>query len=325
MPWSAALAVGASVAGAAVSSALAPSTGSSSAGPDYQPTDQPGMDASYQSNYGTYGSTLGSYYGATNPNAYATYQNQYNNPQTSNMLAGAQTAQNAYYGLGASATGQAAGEYGAANSLLQAGQNWDANGAVYNNLMQTTGDTSNAQNYMRGINTSPYGAAVTNNALSNANVQYQTTALQNQESATSAAGAANQAGAGLQNTGAQAYSTGAQIPYTAQNTVYGNQNTALQNYYGSSVSPYLSGLNQLQSNAGAYIGIGQAAQSQAANQSLSTAQMQQQQAAGIGSGISSAVQGIYSNNTGINSASSQAAQTAADPYAYSYGQDGGFN
>jgi hypothetical protein len=322
MPWG----VAASVGGALVSSALAPSTGSSSAGPAYQPTDQYGMDQSYQQNYGQYGSTLNSYYGQTNPQAYATYQGQTNNPYAAQYTQGAQTAQNAYYGLGASAGQQATGEYNAANSLMQSANNWDANGQVYQNLMQTTGDSSNAQNYLRGINSSPYGAAVTSNALSGAQLSYANTQLQNQESATAAAGQANQAGAGLQNTSAQAYNTGSSLPYNAQNSIYGNQTTALNNYYGSSISPYMSGLNQLQSNAGAYIGIGQAAQSQAAQQSLSSAQLQQQQAAGITSGLSSAINGIsngYNSSPGTNAYGFNTGSSAlSSPSTYDYASSG---
>lgn len=81
---------------------------------------------------------------------------------------------------------------------------------------------------------------------------------------------------------------GGAMPYNANQTMYGNRNQALQNYWGN-VSPYLSGMNQLQSNDLGYMNQGQAAQNQAWNQNMGNQQWQNQLAQQYGGPMTSAL------------------------------------
>ena len=264
--------------------APSPSGGGSSGGNAYIPYNQSGLDTSFNNNYNQYGTTLGNYYGQTNPAAYNTFLQNYNNPYTQNAMGGATAAQNSYYG--AANMAQPAGNqmYGLSGNLANAATSWDPNGTMKAYMAQQAGDTANAQSYLRGIQGSPYGASVATNAIDQSNLAYQQTALQNQLAATQGAGAAAQQGAGLQGLAAQYQQTGSTLPYNTANSIYGNQNQAISGYYGT-MSPYLQGLNQLQSNALGYMNNAQGAQNQAFNQGAQTA-------SGISQALTPALQGI---------------------------------
>lgn len=294
MPWGIAAGVAGSVLGSVASSAISGGGGGGgSSGGSYSPyigAYQPQQDQAYYNNYNTYGNTLNGYYGFTNPLASQALMGQYNNPQANNYQIGAAGAQNAYYGAGAGAYGAGTQAYNNANSLLQAANNWDSTGAVKANLEQQAGDTANAQSYLRGIQNSPYGAAVATNAINQADLGYANTQLQNQISATQASGQQLQLGNQLQGAGAGYYGTGASLPYTAANSISQNQFGALNNYYGT-LSPYLQGLNQLQGNALQYLGYGNTSQNTAAGQASQAASTWGNLGYQAGNGIYQGLQG----------------------------------
>ena len=323
MPWG----IAAGVVGSVASSAISGAMGGGSSGGSYSPyigAYQPQQDQAYYNNFNTYGNTLGGYYGTVSPLAQTTLNSSYYNPEANNYNLGAMQAQNAYYGAGQQASQAGANVLGLGQQLGQAATNWDANGAVKQNLEQQAGDTANAQSYLRGIQGSPYGASVATNAVNQADLNYANIQLQNQISASGAAAGAYQKGAGLQGQASGYYGTGASLPYTAQNAITGNQSTALGNYYGA-ISPYLQGLNQLQGNALQYLGYG--------NTSQNTAAGQQQQAAsawgnlgyqagnGLYNAFNSSGGGSYAPNSGFTTGSSM----YSSPSTYDYYGSGNYS
>lgn len=204
--------------------------------------------------------------------------------------------------------------YGSGNKVLDTA--FDPQQALYNRTQQQLTDQQRAAQYARGVQASPYGAALENSANENFNIDWQNQQLARQSQGLAAAQGAygsaqnmgnsytgTQAGlnagkneqyAGLTNAatsqyanylaainqsntqnsqniaGAQqnayqlqsqaaqaAYQAG-QAPYSAYNQILGNQNQALQNYWGNS-QPFLSGLNQIQSNDLGYMNQGTSA------------------------------------------------------------------
>ena len=287
MPWG----VAASVGGALVSSALAPSAGSTSAGPAYTPYNQPALDSAFNNYYGAYGDTLTNYMYATSPLATGLLNNQFNNPYAGNYTQGAQQAQNAYYGAGAQANTAGANNFALAQQAQQNATNWGLNGSELGLLQSQAGDTANAQSYLRGIQGSPYGAAVATNAIDQTNLNYALNQAQTQQNYASLASSLYGAGTQQYGAGAGYYGTGSSLPFQAQSQVYGGQNQALQNYYGT-IGNYLQGQNQLQSNALSYLGYGTTAQNTAANQAYNNYGLQQQQASGITQGLAQAANGF---------------------------------
>jgi hypothetical protein len=321
MPWG----VAASVAGAAISSAMAPSTGSSSAGPAYIPYNQTGLDQSFNQYYGQYGNTLGSYYGQVSPLATSLLNNQYNNPNNASYLYGSQVGQNAYYGAGNQALAAGSAEFGLGNQLANAASSWGLNGTELQQLQAQAADTANAQSYLRGTQNSPYGAAVATNAIDQTNLAYAQQQAATQANLAGAATGAYGAASQQYGQGAGSYATGAALPYQAQQNIYSGQNQALQNYYGNSTGNYLQGLNQLQGNALQYLGYGNTAQNTAANQAVNSAQLQQQQAAGLTQGLSSAAANIgqYFGST-PNYGFSTGSSMYSNPGSYNYYGTGTF-
>ena len=107
---------------------------------------------------------------------------------------------------------------GGAASILSTG--FDPQQALYRRTLQQVGDQSNAVNSMYGLASSPYGAGLANQALSNFNIDWQNQQLARQQQALGAAsGAYGQAG-GLGATAGGLYGTA------------GNLNTAAGNLYG---------------------------------------------------------------------------------------------
>lgn len=221
--------------------------------------------------------------------------------------------------------------YGAGNQVLQTSQ--DPQNALYNRTAQQVTDQSRAAQYARGIQSSPLGASVESNNLSNFNIDWQNQQLAREAQGLSAAqgaygsaqgmgnsytqnqaalqsgqvqtyaGATNAAqqqvqsalqaqqqsqlgyaaGVGQQYAGAsqlgsaagnQIYQAG-QSQYLPTQQIYQNQQNALTNYQNSQ-NPYLSGLNQLQSNDLGYMNYGQSAQNQGFNQNAYNNQQTQQ-------------------------------------------------
>lgn len=263
----------------------------------YIPTNQPGMDTNFNNYYNTYGSTLGNYYNTVNPLASTILGQQFNDNYQNNYLTGAQTAQGAYYGAGAGAQQAGAAEYGLGNQLANAASSWGLNGTELQQLQQQSADTANSQSYLRGVQNSPYGAAIATNAVDNTNLAYAQQQAATQAQLAGAATSAYGAGTSQYGTGAGYYGTGAALPYTAQQSILGNQSNALSQYYGSSVQPYLSGLNQLQGNALQYLGYGNTANNTAAGNAQSAQNLYSNLVSG-GANLGNSIYGALNSSGG---------------------------
>lgn len=298
MPWAAAGAVVGSIGAAAVSSAMAPSPSGGGGGPSYYvPTGLGTADQSWQGLLGNISNTysqkgldqygLASLYGGLNANnAYGGgYQNAAN------------TAGSEYGDLANLLKSQSTGYQNTQQGLLNAGQNvynlgLDPQNALYAKLQQQTTDQSNAVNSMYGLGSSGAGAGMTDQALTNFNINWQNNqlsrAMQGLQGMTSADQLAGQYGQAAQAASAAvpgATLASGQLPYnTAQSiaavpgqlgNTYGqylNQNVygpaegimgtiiPYMNYgQGAQAVPYQNAYNQAQAMGGAaYNGINNA-------------------------------------------------------------------
>lgn len=203
------------------------------------------------------------------------------------------------------------GAYAVLNSAF------DPQNALYNYNLGQLNDATNAAEYSRGIENTPYGASVQANADQQFQLNWQNQQLARQQAglASAAGGYQNALGQGTnytqaqsglqtaqdanyanlansatsmyanylnaqaqnQNLGAQglantynaasnlagaaagAYQNEGMAPYNAQNMINNNLNAAI-GQYNANQTPYLSGQNQLMSNALAYMNFGQGAQ-----------------------------------------------------------------
>lgn len=280
MPWGIAAGVVGSVAGSAISSAMAPSPSASGGGSGlYTPSGLGPADQSWQQ----------------------LLQNQtsaYNggqNPYSSALLNNAQYAGNMYGNLANYGTQvqadlgqQAQADYGSQKYLQGAGQQvynlaMDPQSALYNRTQQQLGDQVNAQQALRGLGNSAVGASEANQAYSNFNIDWQNNQLSRAtqglgalNSAYNTAGSYGQLGNadlnGVLSTGAQAAGYQAQAgsaPYDAYNAMQGNQ---------------IGQASQIQGQIIPYLNYGQGATSNAYNAASQNAQnMGATAAQGIGS------------------------------------------
>ncbi len=266
--------IGSSIAGLAGGSNQPQIAGAGGGSPYfYQPTGQPQADLSYQSlldnmiNNPQYGAqtlpftTLGQQQGVVS--------SLMNNPYASPYISGAAAA-------GQAASGQVAPmQFGGASSLyagafpaLQGGQQimqqgFDPQSALYNQQQNNLSQQMNAANAAAGLS-GPAAAGVSQQGLTNFNIDWQNnllgrenTALQGYGTAMNAAGQAFTGASNLGQGGVASLLAGAQDPYSAYQSVYGNQLSALsglQTATGAAWSPTQNALSDLQS----YLQLGQA-------------------------------------------------------------------
>lgn len=238
------------------------------------------------------GVTGGGYYGSMLPYAQQLFQQQYNNPYAT----GYQQAAN----LAGLESGSLAGQYlggaqnlmGAGNQLYQTG--FDPQQALYNRLQQQNMEQQNAIAAQRGVAMSPYGAGLAQQANQNFNIDWQNQQLNRQLEAARGMTGAYTGGTVLGGAGINAQIGAGQLPYQAQQGITGGQQQAMQNYYGN-IQPYFGAMTDLANQQRAYLGLGQTASQNA----LSAAQQQnainQANAYGISSGITSALKAVPSD------------------------------
>lgn len=316
MPWSVVGAVG----GALVSSALAPSGGGgggnsgSGYGPVYQPTNQRGIDDSFNASYSAYQNQNNANYGLTQPYANQSFQAQANNPYSGQYQQSSQNAANIYGGSVNPTMNAANQSFGAGNAAMQSA--FDPQGQLFAQNQADLGEQLNAYNSNNGIANSPYGASVAANAQGRFLNDWQNQQLARQSQGVNTANAANNAGTQLTGQAATAAQNQGYLPFNAQNAVAGNQNAAIAAYYANQ-TPYMQGLQANQNNALPYLQLGQAAQGQAYGQNMQNLQYQnqvgQQYGQAFAGPINSAVSGlqnwytnsqpVYSNgSTNVNNA-----------------------
>lgn len=122
------------------------------------------------------------------PQAQQTSQNLYNNPFASQGLAGAQGA--SQLGQAGALTGfnQGSNLVGQGNSLVPYAQQtmqtgFDPQQQLYNRTLQQVQDQTRAGEASRGIQTTPYGAGLENDATRNFNIDWQNNQLGRQQTA----------------------------------------------------------------------------------------------------------------------------------------------
>jgi hypothetical protein len=276
MPWGAAAGLAASVAGSAISSAMAPSTsgGSGGAGSYYVPSGLQGADQQWQNlqnqNYNVFSASQPQLqdYGQQSLAAQLAAYNTYGSPyQNAANLAGQQ-----YGNLGQQLTNLGNQNIGYGQQLQGYGQQvfntaLDPQSALYNRSVQQLQDQTGATNSMYGLGSSAAGAGVANQALGNFNIDWQNAQLQRQLQGlqglgqiSNIAGQYNQAGAGELAAAPQYTLQGGQLPYqTAQ--FLGGQPAAIGGQYGQYLQSNVYGPAQsFQNQAIPYMNAGIGAQ-----------------------------------------------------------------
>ena len=284
-------AVAGSVAGAAVSSALAPSpSGGGGGGSYYTPSGLPYADTAWQNQLANQQAIAGSLY---NGDLLPFYQNSlnYGSQAFGQYAPGYQNAANAagqqYTNLGQQLAGASGNQFAAGNQLYQTA--FDPQNALYNRTVQQLQDQTGATNSMYGLGSSAAGAGVANQALGNFNIDWQNQQLQRQLAGVQGAGQAYGQGGALGQAGAGATLQGGQLPYqTAQGIAAYPGQLAAQYAQGIEQGP-LAASQSIQGQIIPYLNYGQGAQ---------TIPFQsQQQGAGaagalVGQGVQQGIQGI---------------------------------
>lgn len=181
----------------------------------------PNMGSGAEAAFGGIGN-LSNYNTWNIPQAGAITHNLVNNPYAPGYQAGANQAgalgQNqalGQYNVGQGLTGLGAGALPAwASSVI--GTGFDPQGALYNRTLQQTQQQQGAANAQAGVGTTPYGAGLADQNLTNFNIDWQNQQLGRQLSALSGAGSAIGTGANVASTG-QGLSASA-VPQMAQSS-----------------------------------------------------------------------------------------------------------
>lgn len=244
----------------------------------------------------------------TIPYAQQAFQGLFNNPYAGQAQQGANVAsglgENAAlgaYGTGGALQGAGLGTIPYAQAIMNTG--FDPQNALYNRTQQQLQDQVRVGEAARGISTTPYGAGLENQAMSNFNIDWQNQLLGRQTSAagaagnllTTGAGVANM-GTGIQNLAPSQFAGAAQMPYSTAAGIGGGQNQAISSLLGAGsqgqgianvpISDWLSYL-QTGNQAG---GVA----NQQANLALNQQQQQFQQNQIYGSQLGSSLYGIGS-------------------------------
>ena len=305
MPWGVAAGVVGSVAGAAVSSAMSPST-SGGGSSYYTPTGLGTADQSWQDLL----KNITNVYNTNDLNQYG-LSSLWNGVQAGQQYGPAyQTAANnagqGYTNAGTALTNLGNFDLNAQQQIYGAGQNvynlgLDPQSALYSRTLQQVTDQSGATNSMYGLGSSAAGAGVQNQALSNFNIDWQNNqlsralqGLQGYTSAAQTAGQYGQAGANALTQAPQYTLMGGQVPYNTAQTIAATPGN-LANTYGAFLNQNVYGPAEgIQGQIIPYLNYGTGAQSV-------PFQSQAQGAGALGSSISQGIQGI-GNNTQVQNA-----------------------
>lgn len=272
MPWAAAGAAIGSIGAAAVSSAMAPSPSGGGAN-YYTPTGLGNADQTWQNllNYewNNYNGSNFAQFGQQSLQQGLDANSQYG----PGYQAAANNAGAGYSNLANILNTQSGQNFGTQNALLGAGQQvfnlgLDPQSALYDRTRQQVTDQSNAVNSAYGLGSSAAGAGMTNQALSNFNIDWQNNqlgrALQGLQGYAGAAGTAGRYGElGTQQASAAPGYTlqGGQLPYTTAQSIASTPGS-LANTYGSFLNSNVYGPAEgIQGSIIPYLNYGQGAQS----------------------------------------------------------------
>lgn len=226
-----------------------------------------------------------------------------NNPYLKQYMQAAGQSGQAFTGAGNQA-GQGA------NLLMQNARGLEKSGfdpqhALQKQLQGQVQDQSNVNNAMYGLQSSPYGAGVANQNMTNFDINWQNQQLQRQLAAQQGIGADVSGAQGLNQARANDFMAGGAAPYGAYRGGVGDINSALQQYLTMA-----QGGNQSQNQAlqdwMQYLGLGNAA----ANTNQNAYGMNQNTAGMYGAGLFP-----FLNNMGGSSSGFPDAQPPSGPYA----------
>jgi hypothetical protein len=181
---------------------------------------------------------------STMPYAQNTFQGLYNNPyagqaqQGANVGAGlGENAALGAYGTGGMLQSAGLGTIPYASSIMQTG--FDPQNALYARTQQQVQDQTRAGLEARGVDSTPYGAGIEGQQMSNFNIDWQNALLGRETAAAGAAGTLLNQGAGVANLGTgiqnQApgqYATAAAMPYATATGIGQGQNQAITSLLG---------------------------------------------------------------------------------------------
>lgn len=254
----------------------------------YQPTGQAQADTNYQSLFQSYQPYAQNLPGQVIPGIQSQVSSIVNSP----YAAGYQNAANTAAGQAGTIAGQ---QLGGASALYGAGQQalaqgFDPQNALYNQQFQQLMDQQNAINSASGLAGSPYAAGISGQAARNFNLDWLNNQLNREGTASQIAGqdftGASQLGAAGLDTTQQI----GQIPYQVGNQIAGT-NISAYGQQEQGVSGALAPSDQLMSDLGNYLGIGQQA-----NQLAQQAEKQNYaQSNALASGFGSLLFGPYTN------------------------------
>jgi hypothetical protein len=289
----------------------APEKAPGSGAANYIPNNQPGIDTAYNDLFTQLQTGANGLVDFGIPAIYNYANNIQNNPYSANALSGAIQGSDfatnqqipQLQGAANNLTGAAQSTLPYANQALQAG--FDPQNALYNRTQQQVQDQANAINAMYGLSSSPYGAGVANQAMSNFNIDWQNQQLARQGQGAQTAGniaqtAAGEYGAGLGYLGQiPGTMTGASvIPYSTYNTLQSQPMSAISNaanvaqqLYNPTTAAMGSALGYLGTGINASAAFNNAQNANYANQLAGyglSANQYNSNLAGIGSGLGGA-------------------------------------
>lgn len=160
------------------------------------------------------------------PFAQTAFSNQFNNPYADQAMQGAQGAANMggaaamnQFGTGANVAGAGLNLLPYASPIMNTA--FDPQNALYARTAQQVQDQSRAGQAARGVATTPYGAGLENQAMSNFNIDWQNQQLGRQAMGAGAAGGLVGTGAGAAGMGAGMMSGAPDVAYRSAMLPYG--------------------------------------------------------------------------------------------------------
>lgn len=150
-----------------------------------------------------------------------------NNPYAPGYQAGANMAGSMGQLAGLNAFGAGGNLYNAGNQALMASM--DPQTALYQRTLQQIQDQTRVANAAAGVGTTPYGAGLEGQNITNFNIDWQYQQLQRELAGVQGAGTAFNQGANLQSGGVGTYLQGAGVPYSTYGAIGQGQLSALGN------------------------------------------------------------------------------------------------
>ncbi len=165
-------------------------------------------------------------FGQTLPQAEGVGQSLFNNPYAGGLQAGANAAGPMLMQGGLNTFGSGNALFAGSSALMN--QAFDPQQALYNRTAQQVQDQTRVGLEARGVDSTPYGAGVEGQTMSNFNIDWQNQQLQRMLQGLGGAGQGYGQASALQQQGGQQYAQGAGMPYQAFQGIGQGQMGALQ-------------------------------------------------------------------------------------------------